>query len=95
VNIGWEEFKVNERMDETKLIQKVEVDRKQLVREVLEQVTVALREKGYNPTFHISGYLLSGDPAYITYHKQARNTIRRVERDEILEELLDSYLKQE
>jgi len=83
---------MTERMDDTKLIQKVELDRRQLVREVLEQVCVALREKGYNPSFHIAGYLLSGDPAYITYHKQARNTIRRVERDEILEELLDSYL---
>ncbi|MBS3937469.1 MAG: IreB family regulatory phosphoprotein [Peptococcaceae bacterium] len=83
---------MNERMDDTKLIQKVELDRRQLVRDVLEQVCEALREKGYNPSFHIAGYLLSGDPAYITYHKQARNTIRRVERDEILEELLDSYL---
>ncbi|MBT9136640.1 MAG: hypothetical protein DDT34_01722 [Firmicutes bacterium] len=83
---------MNERMDDTKLIQKVELDRRQLVRDVLEQVCEALREKGYNPSFHIAGYLLSGDPAYITYHKQARNTIRRVERDEILEELIDSYL---
>ncbi len=83
---------MNERMDDGKLIQKVELDRRQLVRDVLEQVCEALREKGYNPSFHIAGYLLSGDPAYITYHKQARNTIRRVERDEILEELIDSYL---
>ena len=82
-----------ERLEETKVIQKVEVDRKQLVRDVLQQVSAALKEKGYNPTFHITGYLLSGDPAYITYHMNARNIIRRVERDEILEELINSYLK--
>jgi len=81
-------------MDETRVIQKVEVDRKQLVREVLQQVSEALVEKGYNPTFHITGYLLSGDPAYITYHNNARNIIRRVERDEILEELINSYIKE-
>ena len=81
-----------ERMEETKVIQKVELDRKQLVRDVLQQVSEALKEKGYNPTFHITGYLLSGDPAYITYHKNARNIIRRVERDEVLEELLNTYL---
>lgn len=84
---------MSERMEETKVIQKVEVDRKQLVRDVLQQVSDALKEKGYNPTFHITGYLLSGDPAYITYHMNARNIIRRVERDEILEELINSYLK--
>lgn len=84
---------MSERLEETKVIQKVEVDRKQLVRDVLQQVSDALKEKGYNPTFHITGYLLSGDPAYITYHNNARNIIRRVERDEILEELINSYLK--
>ena len=84
---------MSERMEDTKVIQKVEVDRKQLVRDVLQQVSDALKEKGYNPTFHITGYLLSGDPAYITYHMNARNIIRRVERDEILEELINSYLK--
>lgn len=83
---------MGERIDETRVIQKVEVDRRQLVRDVLQQVSDALKEKGYNPTFHITGYLLSGDPAYITYHKNARNIIRRVERDEILEELINNYL---
>lgn len=86
---------MGERMDETRVIQKVEVDRRQVVRDVLQQVSDALKEKGYNPTFHITGYLLSGDPAYITYHKNARNIIRRVERDEILEELINSYLNQQ
>lgn len=86
---------MSERMEETRVIQKIELDRKQLVRDVLRQVSEALREKGYNPTFHITGYLLSGDPAYITYHNNARNIIRRVERDEILEELINSYIKEQ
>lgn len=84
---------MSERIEETRVIEKVEVDRKQLVRDVLQQVSDALTDKGYNPTFHITGYLLSGDPAYITYHNNARNIIRRVERDEILEELINTYLK--
>ncbi|MDP3058006.1 MAG: IreB family regulatory phosphoprotein [bacterium] len=82
-----------ERIDETRIIERVEIDRKQLVKEVLQEVSAALTEKGYNPTFHITGYLLSGDPAYITYHNNARNVIRRVERDEILEELITTYLR--
>lgn len=52
----------------------------------------ALSEKGYNPIHQISGYLLSGDPAYITSYKEARDTIRRVERDELIEELVRAYL---
>jgi len=51
----------------------------------------ALTEKGYNPIYQIAGYLISGDPAYITSHLDARNTIRRLERDEIIEELVRSY----
>ncbi|MFI8575181.1 MULTISPECIES: IreB family regulatory phosphoprotein [Bacillaceae] len=64
------------------------------VREVLLQVHDALQEKGYNPINQIVGYLLSGDPAYIPRHQDARNIIRRLERDEIIEELVKSYLKQ-
>ena len=51
----------------------------------------ALMEKGYNPIYQIAGYLISGDPAYITSHLEARNTIRRIERDELIEELVRSY----
>ncbi|MGB9859020.1 MAG: IreB family regulatory phosphoprotein [Moorellaceae bacterium] len=65
------------------------------VRDVLYEVRAALVERGYNPINQLVGYLLSGDPAYITSHKGARNLIRRVERDEILEELLNNYLKEE
>jgi uncharacterized protein (UPF0297 family) len=65
------------------------------VNEVLNQVYEALREKGYNPINQIVGYLLSGDPAYIPRHRDARNMIRKLERDEIIEELVKSYLKQQ
>ena len=63
------------------------------VKEVLLQVYEALQEKGYNPINQIVGYLLSGDPAYIPRHQDARNLIRKLERDEIIEELMKSYLK--
>lgn len=64
-------------------------------RDVLIRVYEALREKGYNPIYQIVGYLLSGDPAYITNHKMARSLIHKVERDELLEELVRSYLDKE
>lgn len=63
-------------------------------KDVLVIVHEALKEKGYNPINQIVGYLLSGDPAYIPRHNNARNLIRKVERDELIEELVKSYLKQ-
>lgn len=66
----------------------------QNIDEVLTEVYEALQEKGYNPINQIVGYLLSGDPAYIPRHRDARNIIRKLERDEIIEELVKSYLKQ-
>ena len=63
------------------------------VQEVLILVYNALQEKGYNPINQIVGYLLSGDPAYIPRHQDARNLIRKLERDEIIEELVKFYLK--
>ncbi|MCP3762645.1 IreB family regulatory phosphoprotein [Domibacillus sp. A3M-37] len=65
------------------------------VKEVLLKVHSALEEKGYNPINQIVGYLLSGDPAYIPRHNDARNLIRRLERDEIIEELVKTYLKEQ
>ena len=62
---------------------------KRIMRIVLE----ALREKGYNPVSQISGYLSSGDPAYITNHNDARNLIRSLERDELIEELVRAYAR--
>jgi len=60
---------------------------------VLQRVFLALKEKGYNPVNQIVGYLLSGDPAYITSYKDARTMIRSIDRDEIIEELLNNYIK--
>ena len=62
------------------------------VSQVLEQVFIALSEKGYNPVNQIVGYIMSGDPTYITSHKNARSLIMKVERDEILEELMRVYI---
>lgn len=62
------------------------------VAEVLSKVYEALTEKGYNPINQMVGYIMSGDPTYITSHKNARSLIMKVERDEILEELMAVYI---
>ena len=72
---------------------KVEVEKQIRVDEVLEIVYGALREKGYNPVNQIVGYIMSGDPTYITSHKNARSLIMKVERDELVEEILRQYIK--
>ncbi|MDR1101135.1 MAG: IreB family regulatory phosphoprotein [Clostridiales bacterium] len=59
---------------------------------ILVKVYEALREKGYNPITQIVGYIMSGDPSYITSHNNARSLIRRMERDELLEELVQAYM---
>ena len=63
------------------------------VKEVLDLVYNAMDEKGYNPVNQIVGYIMSGDPTYITSHKGARSMIMKVERDELVEELLNEYIK--
>jgi uncharacterized protein (UPF0297 family) len=73
---------------------KVQAEEVNQARDILHQVYDALVEKGYNPINQLVGYLLSGDPAYITSHGNARNLIRRLERDELLEELVKSYIGQ-
>lgn len=65
-----------------------------VVREVIATVYQALTEKGYNPVNQIVGYVMSGDPTYITSHRGARSLIMKVERDEIIEELLKDYIQQ-
>lgn len=72
---------------------KFDVDNNTKVQEILKEVYAALKEKGYNPINQLVGYILSGDPTYITSHKNARALIRKIERDELLEELLRSYLE--
>lgn len=60
---------------------------------VLSEIYNAMLEKGYNPVRQIVGYILSGDPTYITSHKGARNLINKIERDELLEEIVKVYLE--
>ena len=60
---------------------------------IIRQASAAMEEKGYNPVNQLVGYLLSGDPAYVTSYKEARSFIRKLERDELLEELVRSYLE--
>ena len=61
-------------------------------KELLKEVYEALVEKGYNPINQIVGYILSGDPTYITSHRDARNKIRQIERDELLENMVKYYI---
>ena len=64
------------------------------VLDIINMVYLALTEKGYNPVSQIVGYVMSGDPTYITSHRGARSLIMKVERDEILEELLKNYIEE-
>ena len=77
----------------TQYFKAVQEENKMDVSEILEQVYVALTEKGYNPINQIVGYIMSGDPTYITSHKNARSLIMKVERDELLEEMMAVYIE--
>ncbi|HHW11226.1 MAG TPA: IreB family regulatory phosphoprotein [Firmicutes bacterium] len=82
-------------VEETKLFDAALADAAPSVKQILTQVAGALKEKGYRPVDQIVGYLITGDPAYITSHKGARLLIKRIERDKILEEVLQAYLDRE
>ena len=71
---------------------KVEKEQNSNAQEILKDVYESLVEKGYNPINQIVGYILSGDPTYITSHNNARNKIRQVERDELLEIMVKNYI---
>lgn len=73
---------------------KVEKETRSQAGDILLAVYQALKEKGYNPINQIVGYILSGDPTYITNHGNARSIIRRLERDELLEEIVRAYLEE-
>ncbi len=64
------------------------------MKEIMKQVYAALKEKGYNPINQIVGYILSEDPTYITTHNNARSLIRKVDRDELLQQLVKDYLNE-
>ena len=72
---------------------KVKTEPEVQVKEVLDVVYTAMEEKGYNPVNQIVGYIMSGDPTYITSYKGARSMIMKVERDELVEEVLKAYIK--
>ena len=70
----------------------VEKEKNKRTKEILKEVYEALSEKGYNPINQLVGYILSGDPTYITSHNNARKLIRQIERDEALEEMVKTYI---
>ena len=72
---------------------KVNTDPEYRVKEILDTVYDAMAEKGYNPVNQIVGYIMSGDPTYITSYHNARSLIMKVERDELVEELLTEYIR--
>ena len=67
-------------------------EKDQEIKQIMTTVYQALEEKGYNPINQIVGYILSGDPTYITSHNDARNKIRTIERDELLEKMVKNYI---
>ncbi|TCO79073.1 IreB family regulatory phosphoprotein [Marinisporobacter balticus] len=81
--------------DKSNFTMKFNVDKEKIneAEEILRNVYKSLKEKGYNPINQLVGYILSGDPTYITSYNNARSLIRQLERDELLEELLKSYLE--
>ncbi|MBM7556053.1 IreB family regulatory phosphoprotein [Halanaerobacter jeridensis] len=79
-------------MSDKTMMFKLDKEEESEISEVLQEVYEALEDKGYNPIDQIVGYILSGDPTYITSHKDARSKIRQFEVDEMVEELVRSYL---
>jgi uncharacterized protein (UPF0297 family) len=82
---------MNGKFEDTMKFQ-VDMDKKYEASEILLTVYSALKEKGYNPINQIVGYILSGDPTYVTSHNNARSLIKKLERDELLEELVRAYV---
>ncbi len=79
-------------MNETQKFQ-FGASREDYIKNIITEVYAALEEKGYNPISQMVGYILSGDPTYITGHKSARSLIMKVERDEIMEALVKYYVE--
>lgn len=78
--------------DKTSLFELKNIDT-QLTRDILNEVYVALKERGYNPNNQIIGYLISGDPGYISSYKDARSKIQEIDRAKIVEILLEEFQK--
>jgi len=80
-------------MNDTTHLYSIEEFEEKLVSETVKEVYHALEERGYNPVNQLVGYLMSGDPGYISSHKEARNKITKIDRNKILEVLLKDYIK--
>lgn len=85
--IGMQEDEIN-----TQYFQ-IPSDQGSIVRNTIDKVYLALNEQGYDPVSQIAGFIMSGDPLFITNHNNARSLIMRVQRDEIIEELLKDYIR--
>ena len=81
--------------DSTTALYDVEEFQDELIRETLNDVYLALEERGYNPINQLIGYIMSGDPGYISSHKEARKKITNLERNKIVEVLLKEYMKKD
>ena len=79
-------------MEQNTAIFNPQKDESKRVKEIMEEVVLALKDKGYEPVSQIVGYILSGDPTYITSHNNARALVCKVERDELLEEMVKKYI---
>ncbi len=84
---------ISDNRDKTKIISMQEPGAEAGPREILQRVYLALEEKGYNPVAQIAGYLLCGDPVYITTHQDARTLIRQLNLQEVMEELVRYYIE--
>ncbi len=84
---------MNDKFNFTMKFSSAEKEKVNEAEKILKDVYKSLKEKGYNPINQLVGYILSGDPTYITSHNNARSLIRKLERDELLEELIRNYLE--
>ena len=84
---------ISRNLSQTQKISTIGKEGRRSARDILLDVNSALLEKGYDPVIQIVGYILSGDPTYITAHRNARSLIGRLERDELLEEIIKFYLE--
>lgn len=83
----------NRNQDQGTIMFDVSADMSKRIDDIMRRINKALVEKGYNPANQIVGYVMSGDPTYITSHGDARQLIQKIERDELLEELVKRYIK--
>ena len=84
---------ISGNLSQTQKFSTIGKEARRSARDIVREVNDALLDKGYDPVIQIVGYILSGDPTYITAHRNARSLIGRIERDELLEEIIKFYLE--